>query len=69
MKPESTTVFVLRDKSTGQLLKLGPKCGWISHGAACSAFHLHMKVFYPELEGTKKSLYCHQKDYVIEEIK
>ncbi len=69
MKPKQTTVFVIREKSTGSLVKLGAKCGWISHGAACSAFHLHMKVFYPEFEGAKKSLYWHQTDYVIEEIK
>ena len=69
MKPKPTTVFVLREKASGLLVKLGPKCGWISHGAACSAFHLHMKVYYLELEGTKKSLYWHQSEYVIEEIK
>lgn len=69
MKAKATTVFVLREKSSGLLVKLGAKCGWISHGAACSAFHLHMKGFYPELDGTKKSLYWHQADYIIEEIK
>ena len=69
MKPQYTTVFVIREVSTGKLIKLGAKCGWISHGAACSAFHFHMKSMYPELEGTKKSLYWHQRDYVIQEIK
>lgn len=69
MKPQHTTVFVIREVSTGKLVKLGAKCGCISHGAACSAFHIHMKSSYPELEKTKKSLYWHQTEYVIEEIK
>ena len=68
MKPQCTTVFVIREVSTRKLVKLGAKCGWISHGAACSAFHLHMKPDYSELEKTKKSLYWHQTEYVIEEI-
>ena len=66
---ETTPVFVIRQKSTGKTIKFGSKCGWASHGAACSAFHLHMKFEYPELEGTKKSLYWHQEDFYIEEIK
>lgn len=69
MKFESTSVFVIRQKSTNSLLKFGSKCAWISAHAAANAFNFHMKIFYPELENTKNSLIWHLPDFVIEEIK
>lgn len=46
MQPKNTTVFVIREKATGKLIKFGSKCGWMSSGAARLAFSLHMHCKY-----------------------
>lgn len=58
MKPQYTTVFVIREVSTGKLIKFGPKCAWATSGAAKSAFKLHTG-----------GLFDSQSEYVLEEIK
>lgn len=58
MKPQYTTVFVIRELSTRKLIKFGPKCAWTTSGAAKSAFKLHTGVLFDS-----------QNDYVLEEIK
>ena len=57
MKPQQTTVFVIREVSTGKLIKFGSKAGWATSGAAKSAFKLHTGVLFDE-----------QSDYALEEI-
>lgn len=58
MTPQYTTVFVIREVSTGKLIKFQAKAGWVTSGAAKSAFKLHTSV-----------LFDGQSDYVLEEIK
>ena len=58
MKPQYTTVFVIREVSTGKLIKFQAKAGWATSGAAKSAFKLHTGVLFDS-----------QSDYVLEEIK
>lgn len=65
MKPKYTTVFVIREVSTGKLIKFGSKSGWATSGAAKSAFALHMT---PSWRGGA-GLFDKQCDYVLEEIK
>ena len=57
MKPQYTTVFVIREVSTGKLIKFGSKAAWATPGAAKSAFKLHTDVLFDS-----------QSDYVLEEI-
>jgi hypothetical protein len=62
------SVFVIREIATGKLVKFGSKCGWISSGAAKSAFCLHMRyslgVGWEEAPG----LFDRQDKFVIEEV-
>ena len=51
MKPQYTTVFVIREVSTGKLIKFGSKAGWATSGAAKSAFALHAHTLCRRLGG------------------
>ncbi|UZS00973.1 hypothetical protein [Pseudomonas phage vB_PsaM_M1] len=64
-----TTVFVIRENITGQLIKFGAKCGWASVGAAKNAFNLHMITHYGKDWSEGKGLFDSQDQFVIEEIK
>lgn len=68
-RAETTTVFVIREEVTGELIKFGAKCGWVSVGAAKNAFNLHMTSYFGKdwLEG--KGLFDSQDQFIIEEIK
>lgn len=69
MTPQYTKVFVIREVSTGKLIKLGSKAGWVSSGAAKSAFALHARALYRSWMDDGKGLFDSQSDYVLEEIK
>jgi hypothetical protein len=69
MKPQYTTVFVIREVSTGKLIKFGPKAGWATSGAAKNAFNLHMWGYFKLDRLTdRKGLYDKQNEFIIEEI-
>lgn len=68
MKAEQTTVFVIREKATGGLIKFGAKCGWASVGAAKNAFNLHMRYYWNLDWADGAGLYDSQELFVIEEI-
>lgn len=65
----TTSVFVIRDVKSGKLIKLGPKCGWCTSGAAKSAFALHVGHYYRSWMDDNKGLFDSQQDYILEEIK
>jgi len=69
MKEQYTTVFVIREVSTGRLIKFGSKCGWATSGAAKNAFALHMHYKYRDYFTDGKGLFDSQNDYVLEELK
>lgn len=69
MKPQYTTVFVIREVSTGKLIKFGSKAAWATSGAAKSAFALHARTLYRNWMDDGKGLFDNQSDYVLEEIK
>lgn len=70
MKPQYTTIFVIREVSTGKLIKFGSKAGWATSGAAKNAFNLHMWGYFKLDRLTdRKGLYDRQSEFVIEEIK
>lgn len=66
---ETTFVYVIRQVSTGKLIKFGAKCGWATVGAAKNAFALHMHTTYRDYFADGKGLFESQSDFVIEEIK
>lgn len=66
---ETTSVFVIRQVSTGNLIKFGSKCGWATSGAAKSAFALHAHSLYRDYFEGGKGLFDSQNDFVLEEIK
>ena len=68
MQARQTTVFVIREKATGNLIKFGSKCGWASVGAAKNAFSLHMKGYFNKDWSEGAGLYESQDEFVIEEI-
>lgn len=69
MNAEQTTVFVIREIHTGNLIKFGPKCGWATIGAAKNAFNLHMWDYFKlDFMGDRKGLYDRQSEFAIEEI-
>lgn len=65
---ETTSVFVIRQVSTGKLIKFGSKCGWATSGAAKSAFALHAHTLYRDYFDNGKGLFDSQSDFVLEEI-
>lgn len=69
MRHKSTKVYVIREKSTGSLIKFGAKCGWVSVNAAKNAFNLHMHSYFNK-DWCERSagLYDSQDEFVIEEI-
>ena len=66
---ERTSVYVIRQISTGNLIKFGSKCGWATIGAAKGAFALHMHTTYRNYQQDGKGLFDSQNDFVIEELK
>lgn len=66
---ETTSLFVIRQVSTGKLIKFGSKCGWATSGAAKNAFALHMHTTYRDYFTDGKGLFDSQNDFVIEELK
>ena len=68
MQARQTTVFVIREKTTGSLIKFGSKCGWASVGAAKNAFSLQMKGYFNKDWWEGAGLYESQDEFVIEEI-
>lgn len=66
---EVTSVYVIRQVSTGKLIKFGSKCGWATVGAAKNAFALHMHTTYRDYFADGKGLFDSQNDFVIEELK
>ena len=66
---ETTSVYVIRQSSTGKLIKFGSKCGWATIGAAKNAFALHMHTTYRDYFSDGKGLFDSQNDFVIEELK
>lgn len=64
-----TEVYVIRNVLTGELIKFGSKCGWISESAAKVAFNMHMKSHFglTYMDDTK-GLYDGQDDFKIEEV-
>lgn len=65
----STSVYVIRQVSTGQLIKFSSnKCGWSSVGAAKNAFNLHMKSHFDKDWSEGKGLFNEQSEFIIEEI-
>jgi len=64
-----TDVYVLREVSTGQLIKFGSKCGWSSEMALKNAFNLHMKSYFglTYMDDTK-GLFDRQNEFKIEEV-
>lgn len=69
MKPQHTTVFVIREVKTNKLIKFGAKCGWVTIGAAKNAFALHMKNRYRDWDEDAKDLFGLQSSFIIEELK
>lgn len=67
---EPTFVYVIRQVSTGKLIKFDSKCGWATIGAAKGAFALHMhhhfKLAYLD---SAKGLYDNQEEFKIEELR
>jgi len=68
VEAKQTTVFVIREKVTGNLIKFGSKCGWTSIGAAKNAFNLHMTHYFNKDWSESAGLYDSQNEFVIEEI-
>ena len=62
------SVFVIREIATGKLVKFGSKCGWISSGAAKSAFVLHMRWVIGTGYEEEPGLFDRQDKFIIEEI-
>ena len=64
-----TEVYVIRNVMTGELIKFGTKCAWISESAAKVAFNLHMKSYFglSYMDDTK-GLYDGQDDFKIDEV-
>lgn len=69
MNIDYTKVFVIRELSTGKLIKFGSKCAWATSYAAKNAFGLHMKSTYRSYNEDSKGLFDSQGDYYLEEIK
>lgn len=66
---KSTEVYVLREVSTGQLIKFGTKCGWSSEMALKNAFNLHMKSYFGlTYRDDTKGLFDRQNEFKIEEV-
>ena len=64
------SIYVIRHIESGKLIKFGSKGGWISVGAAKSAFNLWMKHemgkdYFDDCRG----MFDGQGQYVIEEVK
>jgi len=68
MRHKSTKVHVIREKSTGSLIKFGTKCGWVSVNAAKNAFNLHMRFYFNKRWSESAGLYDSQDEFIIEEI-
>lgn len=67
---EETKVYVIRQLSSGKLIKFGAKCGWSSPGAAKNAFSLHMHHYFNKTYlDSGKGVYDNQDEFVIEELK
>ena len=67
---EITKVYVIREKSTGKLIKFSSgKCGWMSSAAAKNAFNLHMKSHFGKtyMDDTK-GLFDTQDEFTLEVI-
>lgn len=62
------SVYVIREVSTGKLVKFGSKVGWISSSAAKNAFNLHMKFHFNKDWSEGKGLFDGQDQFVIEVI-
>lgn len=61
-------IYVIREISTGRLLKFGNKTSWINIGAAKNAFNLHMTIYFNRNWSEMKGLYDTQDLYKIERI-
>lgn len=68
MEYQTTKVFVIREKATGETIKFGSKCGWASVGAAKNAFNLHMISHFGKDWYEQAGLYDSQEQFIIEEI-
>lgn len=71
MRTTTDRLFVIRELSTGKLLKFGNKVAWVSSGAAKNAFNLHMYDW--KTRSCRGVLECagvfdNQNEYVIEEV-
>lgn len=64
----TNNIYVIREISTGKLIKFGTKGGWISVGAAKNAFNLHMKWHFGKGWSEGKGLFDEQYRFVIEVI-
>jgi hypothetical protein len=62
------SIYVIREVSTGKLVKFGTKGGWISVRAAKNAFNLHMKWHFGKDWSEGKGLFDEQDQFVIEGI-
>ena len=65
---KATKVYVIRQVSTGKLIKFGSKCGWATVAAAKNAFSLHMTSYFRSWLDDGKGLYESQNEFTIEEI-
>lgn len=61
-------IYVIREISTGKLIKFGTKAGWISMSAAKNAFNLHMKWHFGKDWSEGKGLFDSQDQFIIEEV-
>jgi len=62
MKPQHTTVFIIREVATGKLIKFGAKCGW-----AIGFFDNHTKKDYEVSEEWRQYLIRRHFDDGIED--
>lgn len=64
----TNNIYVIREISTGKLIKFGSKGGWTTIGAAKGAFALHMHYKYRDYLEDGKGLFDSQDQFVIEVI-
>lgn len=65
---QATKIFIIKEKLTGNFVKFGTKCGWVSVNAAKNAFNLHMRSYFNKGWSETAGLYDSQDEFIIEEI-
>ena len=62
------SIYVIRDTTSGIIIKFGSKAAWTSKGAAKNAFNLHMTSYFGKTWSESAGLYDSQDEFKICEI-